>query len=163
MRVLRAGTIAMAAFNGAGSPRPDLTPQELPILLMDSLKLNDFPEIDSGLLSMWAFAGDTTHFIYKNNITEFLDDAHETADTLPTSFYGVAMYGEFEMEGEMNMVGGSDDPWIATQMMRTNSSDGRIRRWQWELRKHRRPPNLGAWYIESIGSSDRKGNFDIDG
>ena len=163
MRVLRAGTIAMAAFNGAGSPRPDLTPQELPILLMDSLKLNDFPEIDSGLLSMWAFAGDTTRFIYKNNITEFLDDAHETADTLPTSFYGVAMYGEFEMEGEMNMVGGSDDPWIATQMMRTNSSDGRIRRWQWELRKHRRPPNLGAWYIESIGSSDRKGNFDIDG
>ena len=84
---------------------------------------------------------------------------------MPTSFYGTAMNGQsWEMEGTMNMVGG--DParaWIATQIMKTVSSDGRMRRWQWELRMHRRPPLMGAWYVESIGSSDRLGNFDIEG
>jgi hypothetical protein len=47
--------------------------------------------------------------------------------------------------------------------MRTVASDGRVRRWQWELRRQRRPPDMGAWLVESIGSSDREGNFDIDG
>ena len=83
---------------------------------------------------------------------------------MPTSFYGVALHGQsWELEGEMNMVGGGDEPWIATQIMQTVSSDGRLRRWQWELRRHRRPPNLNAWYVESIGSSDREGNFDVEG
>ena len=114
---------------------------------------------------MWAFADDTTRFVYQNNRTEFVEDAHETASALPTSFYGTAMRGRsWEMEGSMNMVG--NDPelcWIATQIMRTVSSDGRMRRWQWELRKKRRPPDLGAWFVESIGSSDRLGNFDVAG
>jgi hypothetical protein len=99
---------------------------------MRALRLNDFPEVDSGLHSMWAFAGDATRFIYKNNETEFVEDAHATADSLPTSFYGMAMHGQsFELEGELNMVGGSESAWIATQVMRTISSDGRMRRWQW--------------------------------
>ena len=68
----------------------------------------------------------------------------------------------WELEGKLNRVGG-EDGWIATQIMRTVSSDGRVRRWQWELRKHRRPPNQGAWFVESIGSSDRLGNFDLEG
>ena len=110
-------------------------------------------------------AGDTTRFIFDNNVTEFIESAHETAAGMPTSFYGTAMNGRsWEMEGAMNMVGG--DPakaWIATQIMKTVSSDGRMRRWQWELRMHRRPPLMGAWYVESIGSSDRLGNFDIEG
>ena len=152
-----------AAMTGAGEPRPELPPEELPPLLMDALKENDVPTANSGLQSVWAFSSDTSKFIYKNNITEFIEDAHETANSLPTSFYGAAMYGQYIMEGELRMVGGNADPWIATQIMRTTSSDGRMRRWQWELRKHRRPPNLGAWYVESIGSSDRKGNFDIEG
>ena len=78
----------------------------------------------------------------------------------------MAMKGQsWEMEGTMNMVGGAaaDTCWIATQIMQTVSSDGRMRRWQWELRKHRRPPNMGAWYVESIGSSDRLGNFQVEG
>ena len=154
-----------AAFGGAGVPRAELPVHELPDLLMSALRKNDYPEVDSGLQSMWAFAGDTMRFIYQNNRTEFIEDAHTTANTLPTSFYGMAMRGQsWEMEGEMNLVGNDPDScWIATQIMRTVSSDGRLRRWQWELRKHRRPPNMGAWYVESIGSSDRLGNFDIAG
>ena len=31
----------------------------------------------------------------------------------------------------------------------------------WELRKRRRPPRMGEWYIESIGSSDADGTFDV--
>ena len=130
---------------------------------MNALRTNDFPEIDSGLESMWAFVGDTTRFIYQNNRTDFVEDAHKTAASLPTSFYGMAMNGQgWEMENEMHLVGHPETAWIATQIMRSVSSDGRTRRWQWELRKHRRPPNLGAWFVESIGSSDRKGNFEID-
>jgi hypothetical protein len=162
--LLSASMLACAPFQGAGVPRPSLSPDELPCLLMDALKMNDFPDVDAGLRSMWAFAGDSTRFVYKNNMTEFIVDAHETASSLPTSFYGAALYGQaYEMEGNLSMVGSGDDPWIATQIMKTISSDGRMRRWQWELRKHRRPPDLGAWYVESIGSSDRKGNFDIEG
>lgn len=152
------------AFGGAGSPRPELLPQEVPDLLMVALKQNDVPVPNAGLQSVWDFSSDTTKFVYQDNITEFMEDAHKTAESLPTSFYGVAMKGKgYIMEGKLHFVGGSDDPWIATQIMRTISSDGRMRRWQWELRKHRRPPNLGAWYVESIGSSDRRGNFDVEG
>lgn len=129
---------------------------------MEALTKNDFPTVDAGLLSMWEFAGDTTRHIFQHNQTEFVESAHETANTLPTSFYGAAMYGEdWSMETELNRVGG-DDGWIATQVMKTVSSDGRVRRWQWELRKNRRPPNLGCWFVESIGSSNRKGNFEAD-
>ena len=151
-------------IDGAGVPRPELPPDAIPPLLMHALSLNDCPQKDAGLCSMWAFAGDTTHFIYGMNRTEFIEDAHETAEALPTSFYGMAMNGKaWVMEGSLTLVGGDpESAWIATQIMRTVSSDGRMRRWQWELRKHRRPPNMGAWYVESIGSSDRKGEFEID-
>jgi hypothetical protein len=157
--------IVESDFRGAGVPRPDLTPDEIPTLLMKALEFNDFPTVDTGLKSMWAFAGDTVQFIYQNNRTDFIVTAHETAQQFPTSFYGVAMNGtSWSMETELNLVGGGSDncsdAWIATQVMRTISSDGRLRRWQWELRKHRRPPNLGCWYVESIGSSDRKGQFE---
>ena len=153
-----------SAATGAGSPRPQLPPAEVPKLLMKALELNNFPDEDAGLRAMWAFAGDSTRFIFKNNETEFVESAHETAATYPTSFYGMAMRGQgWELEGALNMVGGEAQCWIATQLMKTTSSDGRLRRWQWELRKHRRPPLLGAWYVESIGSSDRLGNFDIEG
>ena len=149
-------------LQGAGRPRPALQPSEIPSLLMDALRFNDIPSKDSGLISMWAFAGDTTRHIFKHNITEFIESAHQTAALLPTSFYGVAMKGkEWKMDTPLNRVGGRDG-WIATQVMSTICSDGRVRRWQWELRKNRRPPNMGTWYVESIGSSDRKGNFEAE-
>ena len=91
---------------------------------------------------------------------EFIESCHETANEFPTSFYGVAIYGQsWELETEINRVGG-EDGWIATQVMKTISSDGRLRRWQWELRKNKRPPCLGCWKVESIGSSDRNGDFE---
>lgn len=154
----------MCALSAVGAPRPELPPAKLPGLLMRALRANDEPERDAGLRSMWEFSGDITRFVFQNNRTEFIESCHETAASMPTSFYGMAINGrEWEMEGELRMVGGGADPWIATQVMRTTSSDGRMRRWQWELRKHRRPPNLGAWYVESVGSSDRLGNFDVEG
>lgn len=65
----------------------------------------------------------------------------------------------WQVETGINMIGG-EDGWIATQVVKTISSDGRLRRWQFELRKNRRPPCLGCWRIESIASSDRQGNFE---
>ena len=62
---------------------------------------------------------------------------------LPTSFYGMAMRGRsVELEGQMNMVGGADDAWIATQILKTVASDGRMRRWQWELVRAAAPIHL---------------------
>ena len=152
--------ITESDFPGAGEPRSELAPEDIPPLLMEALHLNDFPDIDSGLTSVWAFSGDTTRHIFQNNFTDFVVSAHGTARDFATSFYGVAMYGtSWEMETPINRVGG-EDGWIATQIMKTISSDGRMRRWQWQLRKHRRPPNSGCWYVEDIGSSDRKGKFE---
>lgn len=154
--------IVESDFPGAGTPRPDLAPEEIPSLLMTALENNDFPNVDDGLKSVWAFSGDTTKFIFQNNRTDFIRTAHETAQEFVTSFYGAALNGKsWDMETELNRVGG-EEGWLATQVMTTICADGRKRRWQWELRKNRRPPNLGCWFVESIGSSDRKGQFEAE-
>lgn len=146
-------------WTGAGVPREELKPGDVPTLLMTALESNDFPEADAGLVSMWHFAGGNTKHVFQQNMTEFIESAHETADTLPTSFYGAAMNGlSWEMETDINVLG--TDGWIATQVMKTKTYDGRVRRWQWELHRNRRPPCLGCWMVDSIGSSDRKGNFE---
>ena len=160
MRIFPGGV--SSSFPGAGIPRLDLSPEDIPPLLMEALQNNDVPNIDAGLQAMWNFAGGNTHFIFERNRTDFIESAHETANEFPTSFYGAAMYGRsWEMETPVNRVGGPDG-WIATQVMKTISSDGRMRRWQWELRKNRRPPDMGIWLVESIGSSDQKGNFEAE-
>lgn len=145
------------------TPQPKHTPAEIPTLLMEALARNDFPECDDGLTTVWSFASDTTRFIFKNNLTDFIESAHETAAQYPTSFYGNAFHGQqWTLEGGPRLCGPPATSWIATQMMRTISSDGRMRRWQWEMRKRRQPPNRDCWFVESIGSSDREGNFEID-
>jgi len=157
-----ASAMRESSFPGAGAPRPDLPPEDIPSLLMEALVNNDFPTVDAGLNSVWEFATDTMRFIFKNNRTDFIVSAHETADKFPTSFYGAAMRGKsWKLESPLNRVGG-EDGWIATQVMQTISSDGRLRRWQWELRKKRQPPGRGNWFVESVGSSDRKGQFEPD-
>jgi len=160
----RSAASLVARYAGAGQPRAVLPPSLLPVLLMCALGLNDFPARDSGLHAMWDFAGGSTRHIFRNNCTDFIESAHTTARTLPTSFYGVAMRGkEWSFEGALNPVGGDLDTCrIATQLMRSVSSDGRVRRWQWELRKQRGPPETASWFVESVGSSDRHGNFEVD-
>ena len=54
--------------------------------MMKALPLNDNPEMDAGLRSMRAFAGDTTRLIFQQNETEYIESAHDTADNFPTSF-----------------------------------------------------------------------------
>ena len=39
-------------------------PRDIPPFLMEALKLNDFPEMDSGLRAAWDLGGDTTKFIF---------------------------------------------------------------------------------------------------
>jgi len=145
---------------GVKTPTSTLKPEGVVPLIMNALKNNDTPHKDAGMMLVWEFTTDTTKYIFKNNITEFIESCHETADEFPTSFYGVAMYGQsWDVESGINRVGG-EDGWIATQVMKTISSDGRLRRWQWEIRKNKRPPCLGCWKVESIGSSDRNGDFE---
>jgi len=73
-------------FQGAGTLRPDLPPQELPSLLFTALTLNDFPSTDAGLHAMWEFASPTTKHIFHHNVTDFIKSAHDTAEEFPTSF-----------------------------------------------------------------------------
>jgi len=170
--------ITESDFPGAGEPRPDLPPERIPELLYTALANNDFPSVDAGLQAMWKFSSDTTRHIFEHNVTDFIESAHETAREFPTSLYGCAFFGQsWEMETELNRVGCTSDDdddidddgsrsgsscWIATQVMKTVSSDGRVRRWQWELRKRRRPPDMNCWYVESVASSDRKGQFEAE-
>lgn len=150
-------------FRGAGVPRASLKPEEIAPLLMTALQQNDFPEENSGVTAMWEFSTDVNKFIFKNDINDFIESCHDTANDFPTSFYGVALNGKsWKMITELNRVGG-ENGWIATQIMETVSSDGRLRRWQWEFRKNKRPPCLGCWKVELIGSSDRQGNFQTEG
>jgi len=148
-------------WTGAGTPRPELRPEDIPSLLMTALSQNDTPYDNAGLESMWEFAeGSATHHIFQHNMTEYIESAFETASEFSTSFYGVALHGQsWDMETGINRVG-AEDGWIATQVMTTVTSDGRVRRWQWELRRNRRPPCLNCWRVETIASSDRKGNFE---
>ena len=149
-------------WEGAGLPRPDLSPEEIPSLLMKALELNDFPEVDAGLQAMWDFSGDITRQLFHQNGRDFIECAHKDADVRPASFYGMALSGQsWEMQTELNRVGG-ENGYLATQIVKTISADGRLRRWQFMLKKNRRPPNLDCWFIESIGASDRTGNFDVD-
>ena len=57
------------------------------------------------------------------------ESCYETSNEFPTSFYGVALNGvSWEMETVINYVGGpvtTETSWIATQIMKTISSDGR--------------------------------------
>lgn len=39
-------------------------PRDIPPFLMEALKLNDFPEMDSGLRAAWDLGGDTTKFVF---------------------------------------------------------------------------------------------------
>jgi len=111
---------------------------------------------------MWDFSGDITRQSFHQNITDFIQMAHTDAEVRPASFYGMALNGQsWEMQTELNRVGG-EKGYLATQIVKTISSDGRMRRWQFMLKKNRRPPNLNCWILESIGASDRNGNFQGD-
>ena len=167
--------------------------------LLSELRGNDDTIGDQGLRTVWDYTGDVTRFIFRNNMTDFIEvrrapldaddpmnptqphqilrhnttragaralqSAKETRAQFPTSFYAMAMdsaASAWDSEGPPIRVGG-ESGWIATQVMRVVSRDGRMRRWIWELRKHRRPPKMGQWYVESVGSSDRNGSFEPDG
>jgi hypothetical protein len=49
--------------NGIETPQFS-DPKDIPPFLMEALKLNDFPEMDSGLRAAWDLGGDTTKFIF---------------------------------------------------------------------------------------------------
>ena len=96
-------------FPGAGVPRPDLDPAEIPTLLFNALVNNDFPSIDDGLKSVWAFSGDTNRHIFQHNVTDFNESAHKTALEFPISFDGNAFFGcEWSMETDLNLVGNAE-------------------------------------------------------
>jgi len=148
---------------GAGKPRILLEPGDIPPLLMHALFFNDEPSPDAGLRSMWDFTGaPTRRKFYSNDLPTFLAEAKAQAREWPASFFGAALAGRsWELEGPVVRVGG-DGGWVATQVVRTYCRDGRSRRWQWELRENRRPPQMGCWYVEQIAASDMDGDFDAD-
>jgi hypothetical protein len=149
-------------WEGTGLPRPELSPEDIPSLLMKGLEMNDYPNDDSGLHSLWNFSSGMLRQSFQQNLTVFIEAAHQDADHIPTSFYGMALNGNsWKVETALNRVGG-ENGYLATQIVQTISEDGRIRRWQFMLRKNRRPPFLNCWFLESIGASDRTGNFYVE-
>jgi hypothetical protein len=121
--------------SSAGEPRLCLKPEDIAPLLMTALSQNSNKSSSSssssssrdnnaGLISMWDFSSDITKYIFKNNITEYIDSCYETSNEFPTSFHGVALNGRsWEIETIINFVGPTETSWIATQIMKTVSSD----------------------------------------
>lgn len=64
----------------AGDGFSSASPQSIPTLLMEALRRNDFPEVDSGLAVAWDVFGDSSKYIFQHNYTDFVECAHETAD-----------------------------------------------------------------------------------
>ena len=73
--------------NPKPNPKPKPNPNQVVPLLMRALQFNAYPHADSGLHAVWAFATGTTCFLFGNNRTEFVESAHETAGSMPISFY----------------------------------------------------------------------------
>lgn len=158
----RLSSVSEHQWEGTGLPRPELLPEDIPSLLMKGLEMNDYPNDDSGLHSLWNFSSGMLRQSFQQNLTVFIEAAHQDADHIPTSFFGMALNGNsWKVETALNRVGG-EKGYLATQIVQTISEDGRIRRWQFMLRKNRRPPFLNCWFLESIGASDRTGNFHIE-
>lgn len=118
--------------------------------------------VNATLERVWSLAGDVMRHYYRDGgVDEFVGDALETAEEFPTSFYGTAINGKGWRVLRPFALAGGPDGWIGTAVVETVASDDRVRKWIWELRKRRRPPDMGTWYIESIGSSDADGTFDV--
>jgi hypothetical protein len=149
-------------WKGAGVPRPELLPEELPSLMMKALKRNNIPRADAGLQAMWDFAGEITHGAHKHDMQDFVMQAHRDVASRPASFYGMALEGiSWQVETPLTRVGGPEG-YLASQIIKTTAADGRTRRWQFMLKRNRRPPNLHCWVVENIGSSAVDGNFYVD-
>ena len=83
-----------------------------------------------------------------------------TTSVLSNGTRGLCVHAPTRVLRPFALAGGPDG-WIGTAVVETVASDDRVRKWIWELRKRRRPPDMGTWYIESIGSSDADGTFDV--
>ena len=134
-------------------------PQVMIERTLDSLAGDD---VDAALRRIWDLAGDTFKYYYRfDTLDEFIKDAKQTSAEFPTSFYGMALTGKRWTVLRPFTVAGGPDGWLGTCVVETVARDDRKRKWIWELRKRRRPPRMGEWYIESIGSSDADGTFDV--
>jgi len=84
----RHGKVALRQSSSASDPQSSMagtgfssaSPQSIPALLMEALRRNNFPEVDSGLAVAWEFFGDSSKYIFQHNYTDFVVCAHETAD-----------------------------------------------------------------------------------
>ena len=141
-------------------PEVDDAPGDMVTKLFAALSHPSVHATNATLDRVWDISGESLKWIFNNDRDEFVQSARETADTYPTSFYGSTMRGKswrllrpFEVTAS---------GWIGTSVVETVTSDGRLRRWICECRQRRRPPDVGTWYIESIGSSAADGTFHVD-
>ena len=149
---------------GADAPAvlPEVDDEPGPMIdkLFAALAHPSVHESNATLERIWDIAGDTLRWIFKNDVADFVESARMTADTYPTSFYGATMRGRSWRVARPWQTTSSG--WIGTCVVETVCADGRLRRWIAEARQRRRPPLMGTWYLESIGSSSADGTFDVD-
>lgn len=135
--VAAAGPIAVA------EPSPSLGPDEVVRLCMDALLRNDFPEIDSGLATCYAFSNDMCRASVGGSLDDFCKYAKNP--TFQTMCRASAWRAE-----PLNLVGGGATPTrgaMATQMVIVTSRTGATRAFLWTLQQERRPPLEGAWLV----------------
>jgi hypothetical protein len=123
-------------------PDPKLSPEDVVRTCMDALQRNDFPEINSGLATCYAFSNDMCRAAVGASVEDFCKYARNPVfqtmvnsdrwDAAPVSIVGSAT----PTRGAM-----------ATQMVHVTSKEGMRRSFLWTLQQERRPPNAGAWLV----------------
>jgi hypothetical protein len=132
-----AGPIAVA------EPSLSLGPADVVEACMNALVRNDFPEVDSGLATCFAFSNDMCRAAVGGSLDDFCKYAKN-----PT-FQTLVNCRVWRAE-PVNFIGGGATPTrgaMATQTVIVTSRTGSTRAFLWTLQQERRPPLAGAWLV----------------
>ncbi|KAG8467267.1 hypothetical protein KFE25_000583 [Diacronema lutheri] len=118
---------------------------------MDSLARNNFPEVDSGLATCFAFSNDMCRAAVGASLDEFVKFARNP-------IFGSMVNCESWRAEPVNLVGNGGTPTrgaMATQLVHVVSLSGRTRTFIWTLQQERRPPNAGSWLVWQCLAKDK--------
>ena len=131
-------------------PTADVAPAELVPMLMKAMHLNDFPDQDSGLTTVYDWSSDMCRRACGRSSAEFVEMSYN-------SVFGMCVGGNGDYElTEPQMVGDNMFS-VKVEMPSPDSRPSRL--FLWQLRKEMRPPASGAWLIHGVIASDVEGGI----
>mmetsp|Transcript_8306 Transcript_8306/g.24965 ORF Transcript_8306/g.24965 Transcript_8306/m.24965 type:complete len:217 (-) Transcript_8306:1740-2390(-) len=136
-------------------PRPDLNPEEAVAVQLKALQKNDFPEVDSGVATAFAFAAPMNRLSVGGSVEKFSKYVRNSIYSMLINSLNFT-FGELTLTSEGRR---ASLPVIVTSM------DGNKRKFLWNLSK-RKVWEAGnfqeCWLVDAVISSDPHGRLIID-